>query len=417
MRKSAAIIVLASAFLSGSCGNMDPRPNVHGDPGLVVNPGDTSASSKFRFNHAFRDDASADADVQNLVMVQGGSGTSSSIMAACNAAGSGCVCDFYDATSTLMGSSTANDPAASAFTAYYETTGNYVSCFVPAALNEDNVVTVRVRNSSSTAVSDAVTVYTSLNLAQILNELDPLYVRTVYSYQCTRHFLAKTGTNYDGMDCSDQGANDFQIYNTNFTYYVYGSVLASNTSSRMVDLYYNQASTQSICGLWIKQYDCVNILDTPLANPSIGALDAKFGLYSQQKGLFQNGLQMQASGVTGTETYGFYASTESIGGETVCPPGMEMWTSYNNTIDASAIMPSSNAPDVDIAAQTNDATNAFFQLSSAAAPTAPYYQRNGAGDCNGTACSAPNAQIAAALGNITTAASGTTYCVIPESAL
>ncbi len=417
MKRSSLILVLISSFLNGSCGNLDPRPNVHGDPGTYVRAGDTSASTKFRFNHAFRDDANADAEIQSLVMVQGGSNSSSSIVAACNTAGSGCVCDFYDAANTLMGSSTAADPAASAFTAYYNSTGNYVSCFVPAALNEDNVASVRVRNTNSTSISDPVSVFTTLNMAQILNDLNPLYVRTIFSYQCTRHFLAKAGTNYSGMDCSNQGVNDFNIFNTNYTYYVYGSVLSSNTSSRMVDLYYNQASTQSICGLWIKQYDCVNILDTPLAAPSLGTLDVEFALYAQQKGVFQNGLQLQASGVTGTESYGFYGSSVSIGGETVCPPGLEAWTSYTNTLDASAIMPNSNAPDVDVALQSVDATNTLLQLASAAAPTAPYYQRNGAGDCDGTVCTSPNAQIAAALGNLTTAASGTIYCVIPSSAL
>lgn len=417
MKHSSLILILVSSLMNGSCGNLDPRPNVHGDPGLYVRPGDTSASSKFRFNHAYRDDASADLEIQSLVMVQGGSNSSSSIVAACNTAGSGCVCDFYDAASALLGSSAANDPAASAFTAYYNTTGNYVSCFVPAAVNEDNVAYVRVRNSNSTSISDPVSVFTSLNMAQILNDLNPLYVRTIFSYQCTRHFLAKVGTNYSGMDCSNQGVNDFNIFNTNYTYYVYGSVLSSNTSSRMVDLYYNQASTQSICGLWIKQYDCVDILDTPLSAPSLGTLNVEFALYAQQKGVFQNGLQMQASGVTGTESYGFYASSLSVGGETVCPPGLEMWTSYTNTLDASAIMPNSNAPDIDIALQSVDATNALFQLAASAAPTIPYYQRNGAGDCNGTVCTAPNAQIAASLGNLVTAASGTSYCVIPNSVL
>jgi hypothetical protein len=197
-RLFAIAMICFTTVLTGSCGNLDTRPKTLGGS-VNVSPDDSSNSENFRFIYAYRDSDAATSPNTRAIHLKGAENSLSAIISTCNSAGTGCYCDFYDGTGTLL--ETASGTGAIA----YSSANNTVRCLVSGATNPANISTVVVRNSDSSIASAEVSLVTSLSLAQILNGLSVDKLRIIHRYKCKRNFLQKTGTTYTSFDCTNGG--------------------------------------------------------------------------------------------------------------------------------------------------------------------------------------------------------------------
>lgn len=352
--------------------------------------------------------------------MQGSPNSKTAIISTCNAAGTNCVCEFYDGETLVE---TTSDSA----NIIYDATGNYLRCIMIDTANVPNIDTVIVRNQNSTITSIAYDVETETTLTAqkiIGDDLDVNRLRTIYRYKCVHTFLEKEGTSTASFDCSSQASacwnaggssGDLCFLKSNFPYYLFSDTYTNNIELKIADRLYGQGADK-VCGKQIKEFDCAT---------ADGALVAQFGIFSEQVGIFENAIQLAAAPEVAAATYGFGAKTSSITVSgttyTVCPPGLERRIFYraqtNTAVDPTLIR--SNYPNGQVLTEVSDPSST---------PTAIRIQKiigrfDGTtifGDCNGTTCNLPDTDAgnlpAPAVYNYSSA-SQIEFCVIPTNLL
>lgn len=404
MRFYLTLISLTVMALAAGCSETRPKNLTKNK----LNFGDESSNTpdSFKFNFAYRDPAAANP-LNLTVYLQGATDTKTSLISACNLAGTNCVCEFLDsAEAEIIESATGGIS--------YDQTGNYFRCDFPgSAAQLTNLAKVRIRNQNSTVVSAIYDVDTTLTAAKILgDELSMNNLRTVYKFNCLMNFLQKSGTSSTNFDCASSGSlcgspgspnGDFCLLLANFPYYIYSSNSSTNFDQKQADLLYGTAG--NLCGLQVKQYDCAGTNGVPVA---------QFGLYGEQKGVFETNVQMSPGPNTSLTTYGYAAKTSTYNGNTVCPPGMERRAFYQTTVAPSASWISTNMSSEYIVKQVS---------ATGTVPSALSLTRVKGYDCNGTVCSiVDTATGLVADGTIGSFNYGldttsTEFCVIPASML
>ncbi len=408
------LLISLSTVFTGSCGNMDTRPKSFGST-LNILPDDSANQENFRFLFAYRDDDDATSANKLVVQLQGADNATSAIINTCNSAGTGCYCDFYDSSNTLL------ETASGTSGISYSSTNNTISCLIGNIAHEDTVDNVILRNSDSSIVSDRVTVSTSLTLSQVLHGLSVDSMRTVYRYKCMRTFLQKAATVYPDFDCTDQGLNDLSFLHADFNYFVYGSNSTNNYSDQLVDVLYNGSSGGSVCNMQVKQYDCVNTITT-----NGGLLDKVFAIYGSQKGPFSREIDLNANPSKPNTPFGYAAPPQEFpagSGVFICPPGMKRFDTFTTQIDRDDFLITSNMPDKDSLSSMEilDATDTdVWPVSTTSpSPTAIDVETRINGDCDATNtfCTDPAAAKAATGVTYSYTAAGSQFCAIPADLL
>jgi hypothetical protein len=397
---------LPLAILALALGCSDTKPKNLTKNKLSFGDGSTNTPDSFKFNFAYRDPAAA-SPLNLTVYLQGATDTKTSLISACNLAGTNCVCEFLTAAETEIIENATGGIS-------YDQTGNYFRCDFPGtAAQLATLAKVRIRNQNSTVTSAIYDVDTSLTAAKILgDELSMNNLRTVYKFDCLMQFLQKSGTSTTNFDCSSSGSlcgspgspnGDFCLLLVNFPYYIYSSNSSTNFDQKPSDLLYGTAG--NLCGLQVKQYNCAGASGVPTA---------QFGLYGEQKGVFETNIQMSPGPNTSLSTYGFAAKTSTYNGNTVCPPGMERRAFYQSTVAPSATWISNNMSSEYVLKQVSP---------TGTVPSAVSLSRVKGYDCNGSGCSIVDTGVGlVADGTITTYNYGldttsTEFCVIPAALL
>jgi len=419
MKKQTIFILLATLTFHWSCGNT--KPKVLGKKTIDLSTIDTITPESFKFNFAYRQTNASPVALQNHFFMQGAPNSKTAIISTCNAAGTNCVCEFYEGE-TLVETTT------DSVNVIYDTTGNYLRCIMTDTAKVPDIDSVIVRNQNSTITSIAYGVETESTLTAqkiIGDDLDVNRLRSIYRYECVHTFLEKEGTSSASFDCSHQGSTcwnapgasgDLCFLKSTFPYYLFSDTYTNNVGLKVADRLYGQG-TDKICGKQIKEFDC--------ATPN-GALVPKFGIFSEQVGIFENAIQLTAAPEVAAATYGFAAKTSSItlSGTTytVCPPGLERRIFYrtqtSNTVDPSLVR--SNYPNgqvlTEVSSPAPSAAPASIKIQKIIGRLLP--DNTVTGDCNGTTCVLPDT----VLGNMIpefgySSASQIEFCVIPTAFL
>lgn len=404
MRKHLTLFSLTILALAFGCS--DTRPKNLTKNKITFGDTDSITPDSFKFNFAYRDSAAA-SPLNLTVYLQGATDTKTSLISACNLAGTNCVCEFLtSAEAEIIESATGGIS--------YDQTGNYFRCDFPGTAAElATLAKVRLRNQNSTVISAIYDVDSTLTAAKILgDELSMNNLRTVYKFNCLLNFLQKVGTSTTNFDCSTSGSlcgspgspnGDFCLLLANFPYYLYSSNAATNFDQKQSDLLYGAAGT--ICSLQVKQFDCAGTNGVPVA---------QFGLYGEQKGVFETNIQMSPGPNTSLTTYGYAAKTSTYNGNTVCPPGMERRAFYQTTV----------APSASWIATNMESSYTVKQVSATGTvPSALSMTRVKGYDCDGTVCSIVDSSAGlVADGTVGTFnygldTSSAEFCVIPASLL
>lgn len=396
-----SLVILALAF-----GCSDTKPKNLTKNKITFGDTDSNTPDSFKFNFAYRDAAAA-SPLNLTVYMQGATDTKTSLISACNLAGTNCVCEFLDASETEIIENATGGIS-------YDQTGNYFRCDFPGTATQlATLAKVKIRNQNSTVTSAVYDVDTTLTAAKILgDELSMNHLRTVYKFNCLMNFLQKTGTSLTNFDCSSSGSlcgspgspnGDFCLLLASFPYYLYSSNAATNFDQKQSDLLYGAAGT--ICSLQVKQYDCAGTDGVP---------SPQFGLYGEQKGVFETSVQMSPGPNTSLSTYGFAAKTSTYNGNTVCPPGMERRAFYQTTV----------APSASWIATNMESSYTVKQISTIGATIAPLNVTRVKGyDCNGSACTIVDTGVGLVADgtvgsfNYGLDTTSTEFCVIPAGML
>lgn len=398
------------ALALGLAGCLDTKPKTLGMKRVTFGDNDTDTPSNFKFNFAFLDTA-ATAPLNNVVFLQGAPDTKSTMLSTCNSSGTSCVCEFYNSANVKIDETAAADIT-------YDITGNYYRCVYDGASANTTISYVKIRNQNSSVVSDIYSIVTpaTMTLAKLLGPNQDIgRARSISRYSCLFNFLQKQGTTSNFFDCSTQGslcsgvgdpAGDFCLLQSRFPYYLYSDSVSNNNNVKVPDEVYNQGGSNTICGIQLKKFDCV---DTALTPTPGGTPVLKFGLYQYQTGVFTVPVSLQPGPNYTAELYGYAAATTTFLGNTICPPGLERQIFYTATTAMTAVGPSHNYTE-------------GLELKEVAAPTATpasvTITKLVGGDCNNTTCTLPTAVTLPAppppFPYVTT---GTEFCVIPKGLL
>jgi hypothetical protein len=385
------LLVGLTALTATACLNIQPK--ILGQKGAFsFDAFSTSGSTTFKFNFATYDSGT------KMVKLQGSVNSKSSEIGTCNLAGTGCVCTITDSTG-------ANFVTTSTQITYDEP-GNYYRCQYTGSATP---ISVRIANLNGNVVSDTLTIKTP-TLADVLgSDLDSKRLRTVSRYACQYTYLQKDGTTLAGFDCLNKAVlcdtNDFCLLKAQFPFYLYADSFSSNFNLKPADKLYNGGGgSQKICGLQIKQLDCVGV-----PGNQWGATVTQFGLYGQQIGPWQVPVLLPVAPDQPITTMGYAAKTSSITGE--CPPGLVKRVFFTTTIDTTTILPSHNFGTGQVSTEVSDPT---------ITPAAFQIQKWGQGACNNVTCTLPISLASADIKNgaqTYSSAGQTTFCVIPSSML
>lgn len=409
--KLLTILFALLALSLTSC--LDQKPKVLGSSSKYdFSSFDTDASELFRFNFVLRKGTTFYA--------QGASNSKAGLISTCNFAGTGCECDF-------LNSSGASLYVASGSNISYDDRGNYYRCVYNGSTSVTSVASVKIRNISGSVTTDAISVDTdgtdstpvTLTLAKLIgSELDLNRVRTIYRYACEFTFLQKAGTTTQSFDCTTQAEScdpdgtttkSFCLLKARFPYHLYSDTYSTNFYQKISDKLYNGGGSDRICGMQIKQIDCVGTTDDAYGTPS-----PKFGLFGEQTGIWDTSVSLGAGPDLIPSSFGYAARTSSSTNE--CPPGLEKRIFYraNGTdgIVTSDIAPTHNFTSGLSATEVGltTTTPAVFNISK--------YSGGTGGSCNGTTCLIPNSFVAAPVKSFTYTSTGQTeFCVIPSGLL
>lgn len=397
------LAVLAPCVSVTACLNIQPK--VLGQQGKFdFGAFNTSSSGTFKFNFAYFDSSRS----ANTIYLQAATNSKSTVIGSCNFTGTGCTCNFLDGAGKTLYTTTSSDIS-------YDDPGNYYRCVYKGASPIANVASVTIQSLDGATTSGPVTVATpaTLTLSELIGtDLDINRVRYIYQYSCQYNYLQKSGTTTQGFDCTNAATaceagdgnaqNNFCLLKATWPFYLYTDTYSSNFSQKPSDKVYNGAGSGSLCGLQIKQYDCV----------STGSPQKIFGLYDQLQGIWQTSVQLPAGPDLPAASYGFAAPTSTITGE--CPPGLVKQVFFTAVVVTSDISPSHNIPSNQVATQVADpsATPTAFGISQYGPPY------SGTTGCNGTACGLPLSYNTGFTHSSAYSSTGqTVFCAIPPALL
>lgn len=417
-RMARATAIFAPALLATACLNIQPK--VLGQQGLF----DFSAfngsgvSGSFVFNFALLTTGST-----NTVALQGSDNAKSAITGTCNLNGSSCLCNFLDSAGNKLGSTNSSQIS-------YDQGGNYVTCTVPASVTTGQISQVTVQNLDGSVVSTALSVNTAANplsLNQLIgSSLDANHVRYVYRYQCEYNYLQKNGTSEAGFDCTNQTvscdsdgntAKNFCLLKVRIPFFLYSDTYSSNFSSKIADKLYGTTAAPTVCGLSIKQINCVESDVDPTnggTTDTFGTPVKQFGLYGQSTGIWTTSVSLPSGPNQASASFGFAAPVSTTTG--ACPPGLVKQIFYTATVLGSTnISPNTNVP----------ASQTLTEISDpSTTPSVVHWAKlagsgRSGGDCNGTNCVLPvSTNVSTGIADSSYSnASQTAFCVIPASAL
>jgi hypothetical protein len=407
---------LAALLLGGTSGGtscLDIKPKTLGQQGIFdFSSLDTNGSSTFKFNFAMIQTTRS----TSIVYVQGSINSKSSIIGTCNLAGTGCACYFADTDGKELGATDGTGIS-------YDEPGNYFRCTVPSDVDVAEISTVTMKNLNGDVTSDAFEVKTlaDISLAELIGaDLDANRVRTISRYYCEYNYLQKSGTTTQTFTCSVPNPNitcdtgNFCLLKARFPFYLYADTVSTNSGQKIADRLYNAGSTNSICGLQIKQINCVQSDTDP--TDTFGTPVPKFGLYGISQGLFTIPVNLPPGPDLAVANMGFAAKTSSITGE--CPPGLAKQVFFTTTIDSTSITPDHNFPTNQVATEVSDPDGAVpsaFKIAKFGGGGSATF-----GNCNGTSCGMPISQATDDVKGgtqIYSKTGQTTFCVIPSTKL
>lgn len=400
------ILPLGLILLAPSC--LESKPKVLGAKKLDVVAVDTANSDTFRFNFAYRDPN--DVATSRTIYLQGIANSNTVMATTCNAAGTGCQCEFMGTDSggvDFVIPGLASTPS-------YDSIGNFFSCAYNTSLAPLATLTkVRLRNIAGTKVSAASSVETVITPQSLVGtELDVNKVRTVSRYLCQYNYLEKVGTNTTPVTfncnstlslCGSGAGNggNFCFVQIKYPFFLFKDNYSTNMFKQMTDQVYNAGGTNVLCNRQAKQYDCT-------AGTTGQNIAKAFGLYSEQIGNFQVPILLNSAPAQASETYGYAARVGSSG---ICPPGMVKRTFYEATIAARAdtSLAADIARDVSLATITPSALAVNRQYGNGGDPALGLGGTGGG--CDGTTCTPPRGPIEA-LTTHAYVATGSQFCVI-----
>lgn len=306
-------VILAALTLT-SCLKTEVK-NLNGEGVISPSAPATGNLDTFRINFA----STAATASTNPVFVQGAANTASFFISTCNAAGTGCQCDFY-MNNTLVGS------AAGAASIAYDQQGNFVRCIPPNASNKNYVVLRNIAGTKSTTPTP-ITLEANLTVAQLLGTLSRSKVNTIYRYSCAFNFLQKNLITSASLDCSNQPGG-LRFITAQFNYYLFADGVSNgNFNQKASDILYGGGY---ICGMQVRQVDCVT------AASSQPTPTAEFALYKEAAGPFSVPVTLtQAPSFNNgiTQLYGYAAPVSSFAGGS-CPPGLVRKDIYTANLGA-----------------------------------------------------------------------------------
>ena len=397
---------------------MNAEPKVLGQQGLFNFSAfnGSGVSNSFVFNFALLTSTTSGGVTTNQVQLQGSDNAKSAIIGTCNLGGTSCVCNFFSDSAGVTKISSTTSAQIS-----YDQGGNYLTCTAPSS----TVAYVSVTNLDGSVGSSVITVNSSTNplsLTQLIgSSLDTNHVRYVYRYQCEYNYLQKSGTSEASFDCTDQTvscdsdgdtAKNFCLLKVRVPFFLYSDTYSTNFSSKIADKLYGSSGASTICGLSIKQINCVQS-DTD-STDTFGSPVKQFGLYGQSTSIWNVAVSLPSGPNQASASFGFAAPVSSTTGN--CPPGLSKKIFYTTTLlGGTTITPANNVPSSQTLTEISDTstTPSAVQWSKLAGTG-----RSG-GDCNGTDCQLPvSSDLTTGIASSTYSdASQTAFCVIPASTL
>ena len=420
MRKFRKLLLVAPLLLFAA-GCLDQKPKVLGSgKRFDFNAFDGGTQNLFKFNFALRGTTTSGVTTFYL---QGAANTKAGMVGTCNFAGSGCECKFLDSAGATL------DTASGSSQVIYDDRGNYYKCLYDGASAATLVSTIKIQNVAGSIISDAINVETDANsvggggvvtltLAKLIGtELDLNRVRHVFRYECEFNFLQKAGTTTQSFDCSNQATScdpdgtvtkNFCLLKARFPYHLFSDTYSTNFHQKISDKIYNGGGTDRICGLQIKQIDCVGA-----GSGNFGTPAKQFGLFGEQTGIWDTSVQLGPGPDLIPTSYGFAARTNS---SNECPPGLEKRIFYRangaDGITTSDISPSHNFTSglTSTEVGTTSTTPSAFNITK--------YSGGTGGLCNGTTCTMPNSFVSTPVKTFAYSSTGQTeFCVIPSALL
>lgn len=420
MKKTTAASAL---LLLAATGCLDNKPKVLGSAKKFdFSSFDGGTQNLFKFNFAIQGSGAS----AGKFYLQGAPNTKAGLVGTCNFSGSGCEVKFYNSAGTLLGTASGTGNIT------YDDRGNYYRVTYPGT-TPSAVASVKINNIGDSVRSDSITVETTgaggtLSLAKLIgSDLDLNRVRTIYRYQCEFNFLQKAGTTTQSFDCSRQDTScdpdntvtkNFCVLRAKFPYHLFADTYSTNFHQKISDKIYNGGGTDRICGLQIKQIDCVGAADGNYGTPA-----KQFGLFGEQTGIWDTSVQLGAGPDLIPVSYGFAARTSANTNE--CPPGLEKRIFYRaggtDGIVTSDITPSHNF--------TSGLSSTEVGLTTATPTTFDIMKKSGGtgGNCDPAAvvppgrtteCTMPNSDVTTPVKTFAYTSTGQTeFCVIPSTLL
>lgn len=406
------LIVSAIIFLPGiAC---DPDVKQLGATRFEADPAfDPNGVERFELAYGFRSDSS----VFELA-AQGIAGSNGAVTGTCGIDGTNCVCDFFtDASGSGVVSSAEGSTS-------YNLDGNIIYCSIPATATASSFTHMRVRDRLSVRLTPIIKITSQaqevalgtagdpLVIQDVLAGLEAVRVRKVFEYRCFLNNLVKTSTTEASFSCSPD--DTLSVVQIPYHFYLFADNLSNNFDERAADRLHPNGQGP-LCGAIIRAIDCTTSADGA-TNPN--ALTLKFGLFSQNTGVFTVPIQLtSAPAALGgiNSTYGFAAEVDS---GSRCPPLFVKRQSYTaQPADAGDVVTFANTSvdadlvDTRILAELTTTTMTFDQYTG--------------GSCTAGVCTSPNIDLdngATAAGTFTaarayTADTTSTVCVIEDSAL
>jgi hypothetical protein len=334
------------------------------------------------------------SDSRQVVELQGNVADAALFPKVCGKGAANCFCEFRDSSGKLLGKS-GNEKI------LYDPDAVFFRCDIPGGISQDKISETRLVGPSGKASNWLrVKQPMELSLADVLGTgLNFNLARGIYRYVCESTYLEKAGTTQLIFDCSNQKQQcdengNFCLLKTRTPYFLYSDSYGSNFSLMPSDRLYN--SGFGICGLEIKQLDCVSGTKPEL----------RFGVYEGQVGIWNSALSLAPSPDNQAELEGFAAKVSKVTGD--CPPGLVPMNFYHADLPTAAISGASNLP-TDLVVTDLGPENF--------APDPLVVARVGGGNCDGTACTMPR-DSAAPVATAPFQKSGQeTFCVIPARLL
>ena len=413
-----ALTPLLAAFLLPFflCGCLENRPKILGTgKKFDFSAFDTGSQSLFKFNFALQGDtALRNGRTTTTFYMQGSANTKASMIGTCNLAGTGCVCKYFQSDGVTSAGADSGGTSGISF----DERGNYFRCSyvdtTPTA-----VAYIKMENLGQTVTSAPIPVDTSttLTLGKLIGtDLDLKRVRHIYRYSCEYSFLQKEGTTTQSFDCTDAQVScdpdntitkNFCLLKSRFPFFLYADGFASNFDLKIADRLYNGGGgSGKICDLQIKQINCADGDASPAK---------KFGLYSEQTGIWDTSVQLGAGPDLSPVSYGF-AARVSAASPFDCPPGLVKRVFYRaggaTGIVTSDITPSHNFTSLLTATELNPPTTT---------PSPFTITKFSGAHCNPSQspkCQFPSSQVLTPVKTFAYDKTGQTeFCVIPETLL